>query len=109
MYERQGPLQVFLRESNTLTSTLYRKGNGDSAFLFFTDDVVATRPVFGALNLLTGLGMAAAGLVMLPVDHGATLRSGLAGALWSLPELAFFNIRKGSFPDADRSAPAAGE
>ncbi len=107
MYRRELPLQVFLRESNTLTSTLYRKGPEDSAFLFFTDDVIAPRPVYGALNLITGLGVAAAGLVMLPVDHGATLWSGLRGALFSLPELAFFNIRKGSFDSLGPRAPAA--
>jgi len=107
MYRRELPLQVFLRESNTLTSTLYRKAPEDSAFLFFTDDVVAARPIYGALNLITGLGVAAAGLVMLPVDHGATLWSGLRGALFSLPELVFFNIRKGSFADVGRRVPAA--
>jgi len=109
MSRREGALRVFLRESNTLTSTLYRKPRADSAFLFFTDEAVAARPLFGALNLVTGVGVAAAGLAMLPVDRGATLRSGLTGALWSLPELAFFNIRKGTFPDAgDRGAREAG-
>jgi hypothetical protein len=77
MYSRENPVRVYLRESNTLTSTLYRRMPEDSAFLFFTDDAVAPRPLLGALNLVTGIGVAAAGL----------------------PELAFFNIRKGSFPD----------
>src|SRR5262249_16346672 len=81
------------------TSTLYRKAPDDSAFLFFTDDAVATRPVLGVLNVVAGLGVAAAGLAMLPIDHGDLLKSGLRGVLFSLPELGFFNIRKGSFPD----------
>jgi hypothetical protein len=102
MYERQNPLWVFVRESNTLTSTLYKKPPEDSAFLFFTDDAVAARPIFGALNVIAGLGVAAAGLATLPLDRGALLTSGIKGALFSLPELAFFNIRKGSFPDRDR-------
>jgi len=42
---------------------------------------------------------------MLPVDHGNMLMVGLRGALFSLPELAFFNIRKGSFPEFNRRAP----
>ena len=102
MYERENPFWVFLRESNTLTSTLYRKAPDDSAFLFFTDNAPAARPVFGTLNVITGLGVAAAGLAMLPVDRGELLTSGLKGAFFSLPELAFFNIRKGSFPDFER-------
>ena len=102
MYERENPFWVFLRESNTLTSTLYRKAPDDSAFLFFTDNAPAARPVFGTLNVITGLGVAAAGLAMLPLDRGELLTSGLKGAFFSLPELAFFNIRKGSFPDFER-------
>jgi hypothetical protein len=102
MYERENPVWVFLRESNTLTSTLYRKAADDSAFLFFTDNAPAARPVFGTLNVITGLGVAAAGLAMLPLDRGELLTSGLKGAFFSLPELAFFNIRKGSFPDFER-------
>jgi hypothetical protein len=50
--------------------------------------------------VITGLGVAAAGLAMLPLDGGTLLTAGLKGAFFSLPELAFFNIRKGSFPDA---------
>jgi len=102
MYEREHPVRVFLRESNTLTSTLYERAPGDSAFLFFTDDVVAVRPVLGALNVIAGLGVAAAGLARLPLDGGAWLSAGLKGVVFSLPELAFFNIRKGSFPDGRR-------
>ncbi|HXJ78318.1 MAG TPA: hypothetical protein VMS64_06500, partial [Candidatus Methylomirabilis sp.] len=101
MYGRENPVWVYVRESNTLTSTLYRRTPDDSAFLFFTDDAVAARPVLGVLNVVAGLGVAAAGLAMLPVDHGDLLKSGLKGVLFSLPELGFFNIRKGSFPDLE--------
>jgi hypothetical protein len=97
---------VFLRESNVVTSTLYRVQPQDSIFLFFTDDLVAPRPLFGAANLLTGLAASAVGLAMWPVDGGETLWAGLRGALFSLPELVFHNIRKGSFdpPVASTSA-----
>ena len=105
MYEHENPVWVFLRESNTVTSTLYRRAPDDSAFLFFTDDAIPARPLLGALNLVAGLGVAAAGLAMLPVDHGNMLMAGLRGALFSLPELAFFNIRKGSFPEFNRRGP----
>ncbi len=97
MYAREDHLLVFLRESNAVTSTVYRRNPRDSYFIFFTDDTVATRPVFGAINLLAGVGAGVAGLALLPFDGGHTLQRGLKGALFSLPELAFFNVRKGTF------------
>src|SRR5262249_39722201 len=48
-------------------------------------------------------GASAVGLVALPVDGGATLWAGLKGALFSLPELFFQNIRKGSFEHIRRN------
>ena len=95
--------RVALRESNTLTSTAYHPGPRDSAFLFFTDDAGALRPLLGAANLLVGVVDGTLGLVTWPADAGARLRAGWSGALFSLPELAFFNIRKGSmaYIDAD--------
>jgi hypothetical protein len=107
MYRRENPLRVYLRESNTLTSTLYQRNPDDSAFLFFTDDALPARPLLGALNFVTGLGVSAAGLFMVGADRGETLWAGLRGMLFSLPELVFFNIRKGSVPYAPRRlAPA---
>ena len=106
MYRRENPLRVYLRESNTVTSTLYQRNPDDSAFLFFTDAALPVRPILGALNLVTGLGVSAAGLFMAATDGGDTLRAGLRGILFSLPELVFFNIRKGSVPYAPRRLPA---
>lgn len=94
---------VPLRESNTLTSTVYQPRAGDSAFLMFTEHGFWTRPLFGALNLGYGLGAAAAGVVTAPADAGELLREGLNGMLFSLPELAFWNIRKGSFSELNLS------
>ena len=96
---------VFLRESNVVTSTLYRAQLRDSIFLFSTDDLVVPRPLFGAVNLVTGLAASAVGLAMLPVDGGETLWAGLRGALFSLPELVFQNIRKGSFEPPPSQTP----
>jgi len=84
-----------LRESNTLTSRLYQRGEPD-VFLFYTDDKPVLRPILGATNLLFGTGAAAAGLMTLPFDHGRLALGGLRGVLFSIPELAFVNIRKGS-------------
>ncbi len=85
-----------LRESTTLGSTVYFPDESDSIFLFFTDDVIWSRPIAGAFNLITGAGAAIGGILALPFDQGKTFNRGLKGMLFSLPELAFFNIRKGS-------------
>ena len=102
MYERENPVAVFLRESNTLTSAMYRHNADDSIFVFFTDDAVLARPLLGAVNLAVGLAASAVGLVTLPADGGKTLWAGLKGAVFSLPELFFQNIRKGSFGHVKR-------
>lgn len=94
----QGPLWVGLRESNVFSSEIYRWHGNDAAFVFFTDDTVWGRPLAGAFNLAAGMAQAGFGLFKLPWDGGENLWLGLKGSLVSLPELAFFNIRKGSFP-----------
>jgi hypothetical protein len=109
MSRTAGAWRTWLRESNTVTSTIYRRNPADSFFLFFTDDVVAVRPLLGVVNVAAAVGAGAAGLALLPFDHGRTLVSGLRGAVFSLPELAFVNLRKGSFtyvPRADRPVDA---
>jgi len=93
---------VALRESNTLTSTVYESNRQDSFFLFFTD-ALPVRPLLGAANLAAGLGASAAGLALLPFDGGYALLSGVKGALFSLPELAFVNLRKGTFDYVERA------
>jgi hypothetical protein len=96
MRREESALRVALRESNTLTARSYRRAHRDSYFLLFTDDSVLPRPIFGAVNLAAAGLESVWGLARLPLDGGHTLVSGLEGALLSLPELAFFNIRKGS-------------
>jgi len=95
---------VYLRECNTLTSTLYKDIDGDTPFLFFTDDVTWIRPIYGALNAVYGMLAAGAGVFSMPMDGGGLISRGLKGALYSLPELVFCNIRKGSFNYVDDSA-----
>ena len=97
LYEHEESIQVYLREANTLTSTVYKGMRADGAFLLFTDDVFWARPLYGALNLGYGLASAGVGIFTLPADGGARVSRGLRGAFFSLPELFFFNIRKGSF------------
>ena len=98
-------LGVYLRESNTLSSTSYRANERDPFFLFFTDQAPWIRPLYGAANLAVGIGESALGLLRLPFDSGARLKSAARGAFFSLPELVFINIRKGSFDYARSEAP----
>jgi len=94
---------VGLRESNTLTATTYDRNPDDSVFLFFTEGRPLARPLLGTVNLGVGLGATVAGIAAVPLDRGHLLWSGLRGAVFSLPELAFVNIRKGTY---DRYAAA---
>jgi hypothetical protein len=103
MNRREPALSVFLRESNTITSTVYRPGSGDSTFLFFTDEAPTLRPLFGMFNLLVGFGECLTGIVTLPVNGPERLLSGTKAVLFSLPELVFVNIRKGSIAYAEQS------
>jgi hypothetical protein len=101
---------AWLRESNTLTSSLYEPWpESDTIFLFFTDDVAPPRPLLGALNLAYAAAHTVGGLLMAPVDRGAHLEQALRGMLFSLPELAFFNIRKGTFSAAGGGTLLPGE
>jgi hypothetical protein len=109
LYDRENDLRVYLRESNTLTSTLYRPAPEAPFFLFFTDDAALLRPLLGAGNLVAAVAQSALGLLQLPRDRGAALREGLTSAAYSLPELAFVSIRKGAMRYAPPPEPAPGE
>jgi hypothetical protein len=101
LYESADPFLrplIYLRESNVVSSTLYTTKEEDTMFLFFTDDALALRPVYGVLNVSYGIVQAGFGCARIPWDGGNRLKSGIRGALFSLPELVFFNIRKGSYP-----------
>jgi hypothetical protein len=96
MKDRESAIHVALRESNTFTSTTYKRSSADSFFVFFTDQSPLLRPLFGVVNLTAAIGQSVLGIFTAPIDRGAHLRRGLRGAFVSLPELAFANIRKGS-------------
>ncbi len=100
-YERENNLLVWLRESNTLSCTLYRPNKRDSPFLFFTDDSLLLRPVQGVLNVTYGLLHGVGGMVSLPFDGGEQFGRAARGVFYSLPELFFGNIRKGSYSGED--------
>jgi len=97
-HQSETNILVDLTESNTLTSSLYQWHGKDAAFLFFTQDSIWSRPLFGSLNLVFAAGQALYGALILPWDWGENLQKSLKGMIVSVPELFFFNIRKGSFP-----------
>jgi hypothetical protein len=98
MYNREVDNWVYARESNIFSSSLYNHNRDDAWFVFFTDDTVLLRPLFGAVNTLAATSQSILGLIRWPFDDGREIKIGVKGMLASLPELAFFNIRKGSYP-----------
>jgi hypothetical protein len=105
MYETENDFSVYLRESNTLTSTIYRRNDVEPFFLFFTEDALPLRPVYGALNFAAGIGEMALGVLRAPWDRGRMFTSGIKGAAFSLPELFFVNLRKGILEYAPGDTP----
>ncbi|CAG7856832.1 hypothetical protein MCAMS1_01472 [biofilm metagenome] len=99
LYRREVGSWVYLRESNVFSSSLYRHNPDDAWFVFFTDDAIVTRPLYGAINIVAAASQSVWGLVSWPFggEH-EDITIGARGVLASLPELAFFNIRKGSYP-----------
>ena len=97
LYAENHSLSVRLRESNTVSTTLYAVRIEDTPFLFFTDDVLLLRPVLGITNFCWAAVSSLAGILTLPMDGGERIHQGLRGMFYSLPELAFNNIRKGSY------------
>ena len=97
LYAKNNGLMVALRESNIFSSTVYTYNPDDAFFVFFTDDSLALRPVFGLFNTAAGIGQSLLGFLSWPFDSGRNLKAGTTGILMSLPELLFFNMRKGSY------------
>ena len=103
LYEQENDLWVWLRESNTLTSTIYESRSKDTPFLFFTDDSLFLRPVQGLFNVTYAALHGVAGVINIPFDGGTGLNQAVRGVFYSLPELAFGNIRKGSYSIGDKN------
>ncbi|WP_201029141.1 hypothetical protein [Leptospira weilii] len=90
--------KTHFKESLTFSSSIYKSNREDHFFLLFTDDVFWVRPFYGIVNLTTGLGATLIGILALPLDKGERFQKGFQSLFFSFPELAFFNIRKGTFP-----------
>ena len=94
-------IRVALEELNTAFCYHLDHNEVDELLELFTDDVFLRRPLYGAVNLVYGLGFSVYGLGAAPFDGGARLHAGATGVMWSLPELGFVNVRKGSFDWSD--------
>jgi hypothetical protein len=86
-----------LGESVSFASTIYTPRWRDGSFLFFTDDVFWRRPLLGFANLGWAAGGGVVGVVTAPFDGARRARAAGSGLWYSIPELFFFNIRKGTF------------
>ena len=87
----------FLEETSVFSSS-YRFNEKDEWFLFFTDEQVFPRPIYGILNLGIGLSEFGLGVLILPFDRARKLQRGWNGIVNSGVEVLFFNIRKGTYP-----------
>ena len=62
------------------------------------------RPILGITNFLWGTANSIGGVFTLPIDGGERFHQGLRGMFYSLPELVFGNIRKGTYGFAETAA-----
>ena len=105
LYAENNVLSVLrVRESNTVSSTLYRARIEDTPFLFFTDNTFLLRPVQGIANFCWAAVSGLSGILTLPLDGGERIYQGARGMFYSLPELVFNNIRKGTYGFAATAA-----
>ncbi|WP_235594501.1 hypothetical protein [Leptospira noguchii] len=98
LLEQNPNLKTRILESFTFSSSIYKPNREDHFFPLFTDDVFWGRPLYGTVNLTAGFGASLIGIFTSPFDRGEKLQKGFQSLFFSLPELTFFNIRKGTFP-----------
>ncbi|GBF50588.1 hypothetical protein LPTSP4_21140 [Leptospira ryugenii] len=92
------PWQTEWTEEMRFFSEIYKSNPYDQDFLFFTDNTILFRPIFGSANLAYSLMTSTIGIGYAPFDKGKRLERGVQSVLFSFPELFFLNIRKGYFP-----------
>ncbi|TGL12603.1 hypothetical protein EHQ50_12505 [Leptospira meyeri] len=90
--------EKYFQDRFVLTSKIYKTNPIDHSFLFFTEETIWDRPIFGLVNTVWGIGYTAVGVITAPFDKGNRFSKGTETVFYSLPELVFFNIRKGHFP-----------
>src|SRR5690606_22196729 len=87
-----------IREEIVPLSTIYKHNVHDGRFLVFTDRYRWIRPPAGVVNLLSGIVELTTATVRYPwTGDSDRIQVGAESILSSIPELFFFNIRKGTF------------
>ncbi|MBW7857801.1 MAG: hypothetical protein H3C43_05830 [Leptonema sp. (in: Bacteria)] len=84
-------------EISTISSNIYSFNNRDSVFLFFTENKSVVRPVLGIANLMASSAQIMVGLLYSPVDCGRNFSNGIRGFSFSMAEIGWLSIRKGTF------------
>lgn len=84
-------------EMSTISSRYYVWNERDSWFLFFAENRPVARPLFGVVNLFFGGAQSLIGFGAVPFDRGQRLSRGIRGMAFSLSEVAFISVRKGTF------------
>jgi hypothetical protein len=88
------------KEISTITSDIYHLNSNDSFFLFFTENQILMRPIFGIFNSFSSLGKIASDIILLPYDitkNQVYIFKEFRGLFFSLAEVFFISIRKGTF------------
>lgn len=93
-----GFTEKYFKDRFVPTSKIYKTNPIDHSFLFFTEETIWDRPIFGLFNTVWGIGYTGVGVFTAPFDQGKRFSKGTETVFYSLPELVFFNIRKGHFP-----------
>ncbi|MFN3604082.1 MAG: hypothetical protein ACK4UJ_05165 [Leptonema sp. (in: bacteria)] len=94
-----------IKEISTITSDFYSFNSNDSFFIFFTEDSLVVRPVLGLINFTGSLTYFIVDLIKQPYDifkkedhkFYKVLSINLSGIFFSMTEILFFSIRKGTF------------
>ncbi|MCW7494254.1 hypothetical protein ND861_16530 [Leptospira sp. 2 VSF19] len=94
----EGFTEKHFKEKFVPSSKIYKTNPIDHPFLFFTEETVWNRPILGLANTVFGIGYTSMGIFTSPLDKGYRFSKGTESVFYSLPELVFFNIRKGHFP-----------
>nr|WP_275067085.1 hypothetical protein [Leptospira bandrabouensis] len=94
----EGFTEKHFQERFVPSSKIYKTNPIDHPFLFFTEETVWNRPILGLANAVFGIGYTSMGVFTAPFDKGYRFSKGTEAVFYSLPELVFFNIRKGHFP-----------
>ncbi|WP_341867068.1 hypothetical protein [Leptospira perdikensis] len=93
-----GYIEKHFKDGFVPTSKIYKPNPIDHPFLFFTEETIWNRPLLGLVNTVFGIGYTGVGIFSAPFDKGSRFSKGTESVFYSLPELVFFNIRKGHFP-----------